>query len=122
LSHGRFVCPGIEVVQSPFREFPGKDLDRPGARISRFLHGGDEPLDVELAVAAEPALAKRFVAAVYVGERRWNVRLSPGIEVKLPEENPAAAWKTLVPASEGLRRQIDTAVARLEAGFPRARA
>jgi cell division protein FtsQ len=46
-------------------------------------------------LASDADLAKRFAAAMYIGERRWTIRLKNGIEVKLPEDNPAAAWKSL---------------------------
>ena len=42
-----------------------------------------------------PDLAKRFSAAIRMGGRRWNIRLAGNIEVKLPEEEPAQAWKRL---------------------------
>jgi cell division protein FtsQ len=34
-------------------------------------------------------------AVVYVGERRWNLRLADGIDVRLPEKNVDAALATL---------------------------
>ena len=34
-------------------------------------------------------------AAVRVGGRRWNVHFAHGIDVKLPEEDPEAAWRRL---------------------------
>ena len=40
----------------------------------------------------EPQLRERVAAAVFVGKRRWNLRFDNGVDVKLPEENPAAAW------------------------------
>ena len=43
----------------------------------------------------QPKLKERVTAAVFVGKRRWNLRLDNGIDVKLPEENPAAAWSRL---------------------------
>jgi cell division protein FtsQ len=45
------------------------------------------------ALAAQPTLQSRVVAAVRVGERRWNLRLSNGTDVMLPEgaEIPAIA-------------------------------
>ena len=43
----------------------------------------------------EPELMMRVEAAIRVGERRWNVRLEDGIDVRLPEENPADAWHRL---------------------------
>jgi cell division protein FtsQ len=46
-------------------------------------------------LAREPKLKERVTAAVFVGKRRWNLRLDNGIDVKLPEEDPAAAWSRL---------------------------
>lgn len=43
----------------------------------------------------QPDLMARVKAAVRVGGRRWNVRLDNGIDVRLPEENPASAWARL---------------------------
>ena len=43
----------------------------------------------------QPKLKDRVTAAVFVGKRRWNLRFDNGIDVKLPEENPAAAWSRL---------------------------
>lgn len=47
---------------------------------------------------SEPDLAKRVKASQWISERRWNLEIddSPGgIEVRLPEDNPAAAWHEL---------------------------
>lgn len=46
-------------------------------------------------LASEPALRKRVRAAVRVGARRWNLRLENGIDVRLPENEVAAAWARL---------------------------
>ncbi len=43
-------------------------------------------------IAAAPELASRIVALVRVGDRRWNVRLNEGPEIKLPQEDTIAAW------------------------------
>ena len=45
------------------------------------------------ALAGQPALKARVLAAVRVGERRWNLRLKNGADVLLPEgaEGPALA-------------------------------
>ena len=43
----------------------------------------------------EPELGPRVKSAVRVGQRRWNVRLDNGIDVRLPEVDPAAAWARL---------------------------
>jgi cell division protein FtsQ len=41
-------------------------------------------------------LKPRVEAGVLIGERRWNLRLKSGIDVKLPETNPQAAIATLL--------------------------
>ena len=46
-------------------------------------------------IAGVPELAEHVRAAVLVGERRWNLRLDNGIDVKLPELEPALAWARL---------------------------
>ena len=46
-------------------------------------------------MAAAPELMPRVKAAVWVGDRRWNLRLTGGIDVRLPEEDPTAAWMRL---------------------------
>ena len=43
----------------------------------------------------EPDLARRVQALIEVGGRRWNVRIDNGIDVRLPEAEPAAAWSEL---------------------------
>ncbi len=40
----------------------------------------------------EPDLNARVMAAVHVGSRRWNLLFDNGIEVRMPEADPAAAW------------------------------
>jgi len=73
------------------------------ASITRFANllvvvGPDAPdhaaalLDM---LASEPNLRPRVTAAIRVGARRWNLRLDNGIDVKLPEDNAAAAWTEL---------------------------
>lgn len=46
-------------------------------------------------LTSEPELHGQVVAAVRVGDRRWNIRLEPGIEVKLPEDGALQAWQRL---------------------------
>lgn len=43
----------------------------------------------------QPDLLSMVKAAVWVGGRRWNLRLTGDIDVRLPEGNPAAAWTRL---------------------------
>jgi cell division protein FtsQ len=47
-------------------------------------------------IATQPNLKLRVKAAVRVGERRWNLRLANGVEVRLPEEGAEAALAELV--------------------------
>ena len=47
-------------------------------------------------VASQPNLKSRVKVAVRVGERRWNLRLDNGVEVRLPEEGAEAALGELV--------------------------
>jgi cell division protein FtsQ len=46
-------------------------------------------------LASEPALYPHVAAAVRVGGRRWNLRLDSGIDIALPEDDPASAWHRL---------------------------
>jgi len=46
-------------------------------------------------LATQPDLRPLVRAATRVGGRRWNLRLSSGIDVRLPEEDEAAAWARL---------------------------
>ena len=48
-----------------------------------------------------PALQKRVVAAVRVGERRWNLRLNNGADVMLPEGHEVAALDRLMQLAAG---------------------
>ena len=68
-----------------FRDLPivvGPDAARHAAALIDFLH-------------LEPALFADVVAAVRVGGRRWNIKLSNGIEVNLPAQDPKASWHRL---------------------------
>ncbi len=47
-------------------------------------------------VARVPEIQAEFAAAVLVAERRWNIRLKNGVDVRLPEENAEAALTKLV--------------------------
>ena len=46
-------------------------------------------------LASEPGLNQRVAAAVRVGGRRWNLRFDNGIDVEMPEQDLAGAWRRL---------------------------
>jgi len=46
-------------------------------------------------LGVEPELMGMVKAAIWVGGRRWNLRLKGDIDVQLPEQDPGAAWKRL---------------------------
>ncbi len=41
-------------------------------------------------------LRSRIAAGVYIGERRWNLRMTSGLDVKLPENDPEGAVAEMV--------------------------
>lgn len=43
-----------------------------------------------------PTIKSEVAAAVLVAERRWNLRLKSGVDIRLPEENPDVALMRLV--------------------------
>jgi cell division protein FtsQ len=71
----------------------------PGAESLLLLGGPGAPEhvgDLLLLLANEPAMAKQLRAAVWVGQRRWNLVLNNDIEIWLPEEDAVAALQKLV--------------------------
>ena len=46
-------------------------------------------------LGSEPELMSLVEAAVWVGGRRWNIRLAGDIDVRLPEKNAKGAWTRL---------------------------
>jgi cell division protein FtsQ len=75
----------------------------PGVEPRRFAHlplvvGPDAPAHAERLIAvmnSEPELRDRVTAAVRVSGRRWNVQIEGRIDVRLPEDDAAAAWSQL---------------------------
>ena len=51
--------------------------------------------DLMRLLAEAPTLEKRVVAAVWIGDKRWNLHLDNGINIRLPEANPVKAWARL---------------------------
>ena len=83
-------------------------IDRAGQVVDQeFSEARDLPLVVGAgapaaaaalldALSEHPALLARLVAAVRVGERRWNLRLNTGADILLPENAEAAAIARLM--------------------------
>ena len=46
-------------------------------------------------LSSEPYLFHQVWAISFIGKRRWDVSLRSGIKIKLPEQNPLAAWTKL---------------------------
>ena len=70
----------------------------PGAETLLLLGGPGAPEHVGellLLLAYEPAVARQLRAAVWIGQRRWNLILNNGVEIWLPEEDAVAALKQL---------------------------
>jgi cell division protein FtsQ len=57
--------------------------------------------DVLKALGRHPSLAARTSALIRVGERRWNLRLENGLDVKLPETGLADALAMLADLDDG---------------------
>lgn len=91
-----------------------------GADTLIVLVGPDAPKAGEALLqmlAGESALAPHVVAAVRIGGRRWNLRLDNGVDVALPEDDPAAAWHRLaeLERSDGI---IERDVELIDLRFP----
>ncbi len=84
-------------------------IARDGTVLESDIGGGavDLPLVVGLGaekragalldlIARFPAVQEVMRAGILVAERRWNLRLKNGIDVRLPEEDPALALERLV--------------------------
>ncbi|MDP6785507.1 MAG: cell division protein FtsQ/DivIB [Rhodospirillales bacterium] len=88
---GRFALidhDGTVIQDSDFKRFAGLLV----------VVGKDAPVHAAALLgmlATQPHLLARVRTAVRVGGRRWNLRFESGIDVRLPEENPASAWARL---------------------------
>lgn len=70
----------------------------PGAESLLLLGGPGAPEHVGellLLLAYEPGLTSQLRAAVWVGQRRWNLVLNNGAEIWLPEEDAVAALQKI---------------------------
>ena len=82
-------------------DYEGKVILRDGLDAYRDLMivvGEDAPAHTASlleTLGSQPKLLQLVQAAVRVGGRRWNLRLSGGIDVQLPEDNASTAWLRL---------------------------
>ena len=66
--------------------------------------GANRRVKEYVAILAEvPEIAGEVRAGTLVGERRWNLKLKNGVDVKLPEEEPAKALAKLADANRESR-------------------
>jgi cell division protein FtsQ len=105
-------------------------IDREGVTLNRSISevspsllvvvGDDAPKHMQELTAlidSTPNFKPQVVAAVRVGERRWNIRLKQGVTVMLPEDSAQAAWKKFVALAEAdklLSKAITSVDLRLE--------
>lgn len=68
-------------------------------------------------LAAQPGLKARVVAAVRVGERRWNLKLNNGADVLLPEGQEAVAMAKLMEL-QGTQALLDRPLQTLDLRLP----
>ncbi len=100
----------ITVIDRRGEVIPGAE-PKTFARLLVVVGEGaaDRTPDLLAMLSAEPELQSRVSAAVWVRGRRWNLRLDDSIDVRLPEQNPGAAWAELARAQREhgvLRRDV----------------
>ncbi len=79
-------APVDEVADGRYADLPFVVGEGANARVREY---------VQLLDAMEE-LKPRVEAGVLVGQRRWNLRLKSGVDIKLPEDNPLAAVTELL--------------------------
>ncbi len=97
-------------------------VDKSGVLISRedvslfpklpILVGEDAPAHLQPIYALlekNPEIKARVEAMIRVGERRWNLRLQNGVEIRLPEQDIEKAWAALL-ALQQEKRVLDREV------------
>jgi cell division protein FtsQ len=95
----------IELIDREGKTISGAPVNRFSGLPMVVGEGGDRaaPGFLEL-LAKRPSLGPHIQAAIWVGQRRWNLRLQEGIDVRLPEANPEEALDRL--AELGDRQQL----------------
>jgi cell division protein FtsQ len=74
------------------------DIASDGANLPLVVGSGAEKHAAAFVTLLDrsPAIRHEVRAGIFVAERRWNLRLRNGIDVRLPEEDPALALEQLV--------------------------
>jgi len=86
----------VAVIDATGKPISGEDPARFAELPLVVGKGAETQVGALLAlIATQPNLKLRLKAAVRVGERRWNLRLANGVEVRLPEEGAEAALAEL---------------------------
>ncbi len=82
----------IAVVDGDGEPIAGADIHR-FANLPQVVGEGAAKQASALAamLAAQPDLATHVTSAIWVGNRRWNLELQEGIELRLPESDAAGA-------------------------------
>lgn len=87
----------VAVIDASGKPISGEDPARFASLPLVVGKGAETSVGALLAlIGTQPNLKSRVKAAVRVGERRWNLRLANGVEVRLPEEGAEAALAELV--------------------------
>lgn len=68
-------------------------------------------------LSTQPRLMTMVKAAVWVGGRRWNVRMTGDIDVRLPEKDPTSAWARLA-EYDRTHRVLERDIQVLDLRFP----
>ena len=77
----------------------------------------DQTAQLLATLRTQPELQSMVKAAVWVGERRWNLRLTGDIDVRLPEGDTIAAWTRLA-EYERVHRVLERDVQILDLRMP----
>lgn len=83
----------VNLIDSEGDIIKTRDIEKFSQLI--IMVGDEAPAQAESLfnlINTEPELAKRVSSVIRVGKRRWNIRLTNDVEIKLPEEDASKAW------------------------------
>lgn len=91
----------IDVTNKKYHEFPIIVGDEEATKKSaEFLN----------MLKSQDGLYKNIDAIIYVGERRWDIRMKNGVVVKMPEESPSKAWEILSKLQKSNPAMLDSEI------------